>query len=245
MKDMPKTKKETKPAVPVIKSAPLRKRGLLFELENVAVGGHQVVFDTIKKHVADKGAKLTPVLFSRYILTGPLKDGLGALLEFLGKGRVSADKLASDVMEDVKAALLKESLAIAPGLKKILKRAAEERVAVGVLSCLDRDTATQLVGRMKQDSEITTILPYACDGKSHPSPDAWLKLARMMSLVPGACVALSTSALSCKAAIASNVRCVVIPDQFTRFEDFGGADHVAETLDDTASDRIFSLLEDR
>jgi beta-phosphoglucomutase-like phosphatase (HAD superfamily) len=242
---MPKTKKAPAPQAPAIKTEASKKFAILFELENVAIGGRQIVFDVTKKALADKGVKLTPALFSRYCLARPFSQGVGELLESAGKGRVSKDKLAADVVDEVKSMLLNQSPALAPGVRKLLKHAAEKGVAVGALSCLDRDTALQVLGKLKLDGEVSAVLPYACDDKNQPSADAWLKLARNMSMTPGACLAVATSATAAKAALALNMKCVAIPDTFTQCQDFGGADCVADVLDEAVVDTIFSLLEDR
>ena len=246
---MAKTKKTDAPAaVPsptAAKSEPRKKRAVLFELENIAVGGRQIAFDVMKKIMADKGVKLTPFLFSRYCLDRSLKNGVGELLESLGKVRLSKEKLVADIIDDMKSALLRESLALAPVMKKLTKRAAEENVVVGALSCLDRDTARQLVDKLKLSDEIAEVVPCACGERNYPSADAWLKLAKNMSISPGACVVVATCSRSSQSAVSSGMRCLVVPDSFTSFQDFGGADYVLDTLDDAAIDRIFELLEDR
>jgi beta-phosphoglucomutase-like phosphatase (HAD superfamily) len=242
---MSKTKKAPATESSAMTKETPQKCAILFELENIAVGGRQIVFDVLKKAMADKGVKLIPALFSRYCLAHSFGNGIGELLETAGKGRVSKDKLASEVKDEVKTVLLNQSLTVAPGLKKLLKRAAEKGMVVGALTCLDRDTALQLLGKLKLDGEVSAVHPYACDEKNHPSADTWLKLARNMSMTPGACVAVATSAMSAKAALTSSMKCVAIPDSFTQCQDFGGADCVADALDESVVDTIFSLLEDR
>jgi beta-phosphoglucomutase-like phosphatase (HAD superfamily) len=243
---MPKKKKKAPaPEAPVTKTEAAKKCAILFELENVAMGGRQMVFDVLKKELAGKGIKLTPPLFSRYCLAQSFSHGVGELLESGGKGRMSEEKLASHVVDEVKSVLLNESVTVAPGVKKLLKRAAAKGVAVGALSCFDSNTARQLLGKLKLEGEISAVLPYACDEKNHPSADAWLKLARNLSMTSGVCVAVATSAISAKAALTSSMKCVAVTDPFTRYQDFGGADCVADALDDPVLDTIFSLLDVR
>jgi beta-phosphoglucomutase-like phosphatase (HAD superfamily) len=82
--------------------------------------------------------------------------------------------------------------------------------------------------------------------KPYPRADAWEGLARAMSILPGRCVALATSGDACKAALAAGMRCVAVPDRFTAFHDFSGADLVADRgLDDASARRILDLLEAR
>ena len=242
---MPKTKKAPAHEASAMKKAAARKCAILFELENVAVGARQMTFDVIKKAMADKGVKLTPALFSRYCLGQSLSQGVGELLELGGKARVSKDKFAADVIDDVKAMLLNHSPAVGSGLKQLLKRAVEKDMVVGALTCLDHDTALQLLGKLKLDGEVSAVLPYVSNDKIQPNTDSWLKLARTLSVTPGSCLAVVTSATSAKAALILNMKCVVIVDNLTQCHDFGGADCVADVLDEAVVDTIFSLLEDR
>jgi beta-phosphoglucomutase-like phosphatase (HAD superfamily) len=242
---MPRTKKAPIAETPNEKSETPKKCAILLELENVTVGGRQIAFDVMKKIMADKGVKLTPFHFSRYCMTSSLKKGIGEMLEALGKGRLSEEKMASDVAEEIKSLLMKGSLTLAPGVKKLVKRAAEEGVAIGVLSCYDRETAQQLVKKLELDKGISAVFAQACEERSYPSTDSWLRLAKTMSMSPGVCVVIATCSMSSKAAVSSGMRCVVIPDKFTAFQDFGGADYVSDELDEAAIDKAFSLLEDR
>ena len=242
---MAKMKKASASEDSTRRTVPLSKRAVLFDLEHVAVNGRQIGYEVMKKALAEKGVKLNPFLFSRYGLTSSLKNGMGEMLESLGKGRLSEEKLAADIIEETKSVLLKDTPAPSPGFKKLVKRVVERGMSAGALSCLDRESAHQLVGALKLNVEVTGILPCACEDRSYPSPEAWLRLAKNMSMTPGACVVLASCSVSCKAALSSGMRCVVIPDKFTSYQDFGGADAVVDELDDGALDTIVELLESR
>ena len=243
---MPKTKKVVTPVDPSsVKNGPQKTRAVLFELDNVAVDGRKIAFNVMKEILADKGVKITLPMFSRYGITSSLKKSMGKLLESLGKGRLSNEKLAADIVAGVQAAFLNEPLTVAPGVKQIVKRATAEGVAVGVLSCLDRHTAQHLMTKLQLDEGVSAVLAADGEERIRFSVEAWRKLARALSVSPGACVVLATCSASSQAAIAAGMRCVAIPDLYTSFQDFGGADYVVDKLDDEAIAAVFSLLEDR
>jgi beta-phosphoglucomutase-like phosphatase (HAD superfamily) len=242
---MPRAKKAAAEmsVAPKVPSGPAR--AVLFELENLSIAGREVIYATLKRELATKGVKMAPFMFSRYCLAACLKNGIGNLLASVGKSRISKDKVFEDVRCGVKAGLLSGPVRPAPGVGKLIRRAKDEGVAVGALSCLDAESAALLISRMGLDRDVPHVLPFACEERSHPTADAWLRLARKMDLSPVSCVAVATCNISCRAAVSCGMFCAVVPDAFTAFQDFGGADFVADTLNDDTVDRIFALLDGR
>lgn len=218
------------------------QRAILLELENVAVKGRQIVYDVLKSVLADKGIDLTSMAFSRYCLYPSVKYFLPALLAAEEKKRLSKDKLLAEITQGITLSLTDDSVKLEAGLADVLKIAKEKKVLVGVLSGLGEKTARQLLAKLGLTDMGVHLLPYSCEDKNFPSADAWLKLAKIMSVLPALCLVIATSATACKAALSAGMRCVVVPDRFTTFQDFGGADHIAEDLDKTTVKTIFALL---
>jgi len=75
-----------------------------------------------------------------------------------------------------------------------------------------------------------------------PTPDSWLSLLKAMTVAPRCAVALVDCALACKSALAVGMRCGVVPDRFTNWQDFGGADLVEDTIPDLKLNDIVALL---
>ena len=229
-----KTKNEINRSVP--------QGALLFELENIAVKGRQIIYDVLKSVLADKGIELTPNTFSRYCLCPSVKHFLPALLACAKKTQLSENKLLREITEGIRLSFTDDTLKLDSGLAKILKTAGEQQIRMGVLSSLDKEMALQLATKLGLVDMRVNVLSYSCEDKNFPRADAWLKLAKNLSVPPPMCLVLATSATACKSALSAGMRCVIVPDKFTAFQDFSGADCIVDTLNDNTVENIFTLL---
>jgi len=218
-------------------------RAILFELENVAVKGRQIIYDVLKSVLAAKGVELGPLMFSRYCLHLPVKHFFSDLLKSAEKTRLSADKLLAEITEGIKLSLTDGSLKLDSVLEKILKAAADRNVLAGALSYLDGETSRQLMTKLGLADTGVHLHSSSCQDNDSSGADTWLKLATQVSVPSSRCLVLATSSLSCRAALSAGMRCIVIPDTFTSFQDFGGVDYVLGALSEIAVEDIFALLQ--
>jgi beta-phosphoglucomutase-like phosphatase (HAD superfamily) len=219
-------------------------KAILAELETLAVNGRQVSYDVLESVLSDKGVKLSPAQFSRRCVDRPVADAIADLLHSAGKKVASEDKLVEEVVQGTRLSLADGSVGSKIGIKSLLRVAAERQVQVGLLGLHDEKTGAQIAGKLGAsagDSEVATV---SSDARGCPTPDAWLKLAKQLGVSPGGCLAVTTSSASCKSALSAGMRCVVVPDAFTEFQDYGGADRVLDALDDAGVESILELLAD-
>ncbi|MDP6630345.1 MAG: hypothetical protein QGH42_08145 [Kiritimatiellia bacterium] len=215
---------------------------LLFELENIGFQGRKVVFDVLKSVLADKDMKLTPVLFSRCCVDQPIEKGLPKLLELLGHPRVSAEKLVPEILQGIRASLVDNTPKSPAALAGLLKKALAEGYKIGAVSDLDQDAALQLYAKLDiGEPEEGAVVALESDAGTSESK-AWKSAARSMEALIPSCVVLTTSSSSSLAAVASGMRCIVIPDDYTSFQDFGGTDTILDALDDGATKAILDTL---
>jgi len=238
---MVKKKAEAEAEV-VVEQKTVPNRAVLFELENFAVKGRQMVFDVLKKVFADKDIDLNLGMFSRYCSQPSVKHFLPIMLKMDGKAKVSEPKLIVEVADAIAQVFTDGSIKLEPGVPRMLKAMDADQVTVAALSSLGDDTARQLAAKLELVDRGVTLLSYSGQEKNFPSADAWLKLAKKISVSPACCVVVATSSVSCKAALSAGMRCVVVPDKFTSFQDFGGVDHVFDDFNDEAISRIIELF---
>lgn len=231
---------ESKSKTPV--SRP-RRRGILLELDNIATNGREVFFNALKKILEDKEIELTPVLFSKHCLQLPVRLFVPALLNMVGRSRLSPDKLTVEICTGIRSAFLGGSLKLRPGAEKLLKLAAARGEKVGMVSGFDAETARQLAVNLGLGDLGANLYPCYFEEKGCPGADAWLMLARNMNVVPAQSVVLASGGPSSKAALSAGMRCIVFPDKFTAFHDFSGVDFVFDELKDDAIKTVFELLE--
>lgn len=218
------------------------RRALLFELENVAFDGHNVLYDAVKKALAAKDAKLSEVLFTRFCLDSTVGAFLPDLLDALGRRQLSADKLREQIGDQYAKALTADGRKINAGLGRILG-AAEKKYAIGALSCLEQDAA-QAIGEQPDLTRLGIIMRARDPDQTEcSSRDGWRKLANDLAVFPSLCVAITTNAVACKSALAAGMRVVVCPSKYAQCQDFSGADAVFDELADAAIDFVVASLE--
>lgn len=220
-----------------------RRHAILIELEGIAFQGHRVFYEAVDGVLKQKGIHVTPHEFVRYCLNISVKEAVKALLKSAGKTRLSEDKVAGEIMKAAAAAFAGKNVKPSPAVETLVKTAVARGVRIGVLSSFSEEIAGPLAEKLRSHNAEVSVL--SCDSMAKPFPgaDAWLKLAKNMRVMPPLCVALVTSAASCKAVLSADMRCIAVPDEFTSFQDFGGADHVADVLDGAIVKDALRLLE--
>jgi beta-phosphoglucomutase-like phosphatase (HAD superfamily) len=212
---------------------------VLVELEGVLVASRQWLYDIVEETLSGAGVKLSPPLFSRYCIDRSTGRSVAALLRQADKKEKAVDAMATEIGNRMAERLLEGSTEPAPGARELFDAAAAGGIAVGVLGSLPADTLEEVVGGLGLNGPVVSV-SYSPGPGGHPHADAWLALVRALDAKPTRCVAVAGTGQSCRAALAAHLRCVSLPDDYTRFQDFGGSDLVLESLD---SGLILSLFE--
>jgi len=227
------TRKKTAP--------PPASTGLLFELEKMAVPGQRLLFEVCQKVLKDKQVALTPVLWSRYGLSAPLAQGLGRLLTALEKKSLAADKLAHEIQDMFLREITRPAVKLNAVFDALLAEAAKRNIKIGALSFLPAEQAQALLAHLGLQERVRLQVMQK-EAVMVPTPDCWLMTCKAVGVPARRCVALVENAVACNAALEAGLRCIVVPDEFTVFQDFGGADRVAEDLKEVHVKELEALL---
>jgi beta-phosphoglucomutase-like phosphatase (HAD superfamily) len=219
-------------------------RAVLFELETAAVPGRQVFFDVMKSTLAAKDVEMSLPLFARFYLEAAGSSFPANILAEQGKGRVSDAKLIEEINANTAAALLKKDLAPDPTFVDALTKARKKGVLVGAVGLFDEKTGTGCLGKFGL-GELCDQVMSCRGGVCHTFTDeTWINMARALDVKPTACVAVSSSARSSRAAVVAGMGSVAVADAFTEYQDFGGADFVSfGGFDADAATAILELLD--
>jgi len=215
--------------------------GLLFELEKLAVPGRRLLFEACHKVLKNKQVALTPVLWSRFGLSVPLAQGLGHLLATVDKKSLAADKLAHEIQDLFLREIARPAVKLNDALDILLTEAAKLNIKIGALSFLPAEQAQALLARLGLQERVRLHVMQKADVMV-PTPDCWLMTCKAIGVPARRCVAVVESAVACNAALEAGLRCVVAPDEFTAYQDFGGADRVVEDLKDVHAKDLQALL---
>jgi beta-phosphoglucomutase-like phosphatase (HAD superfamily) len=215
--------------------------GFVFELEKLAIPGRRILFEACQKVLKDKQVVLTPVLWSRFGLATPLAQGLGRLLETLDKKSLATDKLVREIQDIYFREITRPAVKLNAALNVLLAEAAKLNVKIGALSFLPDEQAQALLAHLGLKEQVCLRVMQK-DAVIVPTPDCWLMTCKAVGVPARRCVAVVESAVALNAALEAGLRCVVAPDEFTAYQDFGGADQVVEDLKDVHAKDLQALL---
>ncbi|NKB23260.1 MAG: HAD hydrolase-like protein [Kiritimatiellae bacterium] len=214
---------------------------LFFELDGV-VHARKATFEVFSSLLNEQNIKLTHSQFAKYCHHASPYYYLPELLEQVGAKKISADKLADDVMSGVATHLTSKEAVLADGFEKILKYATREGIRLGALSALPGSTAKSLMAQHQFNDMGAELFTFEGNNSVFPRADMWLKMAKQTSRSPQSCIVFSTSTISCKSALSANMRCVAVPDEFTNFQDFGGSDMIVDSYQEIDPQKLFDLI---
>ena len=219
------------------------RRAVLFELENLAVDGHGLVYDAVKSVFKGKGIDLPPALFSRCCLGRAPQSYVPAILKHAGKERLSHEKLEEDLRVTIQEAFAADSLRLNPSLAALLQAVAAQGVGCGALSGLENSLAEKLFARLGLKALGVALHVGAADRRGFPTAEAWGKLSQGLAVDPVYCLALCTTAQSTRAALAAHMHAIAIPHALSAFEDYSGADEVLDSLQALRPEQLLARLE--
>lgn len=225
--------------VDMVKKAPAT-HALIFELEYVAAKTRDVEFKAIKSAVSNKGVELTPILFSRSGMSPLHRTAITDVLTLAGKKSDAIEKAVAEVDKTV-AAYFDNEAELDKGLEKLIKATLARDIPVITFTALPRDVAKKLMTKLGLDAlGVQLVVPEEVKG-SFPRADDWLKMLKQCNKEHVTLVAVVSSQVACKGALTAGAACVVVPDEYTVFQDFGGAVLVLDSLSDEKPETILDL----
>lgn len=213
---------------------------LIFDLDNLVLDARNLYYEVLAEMLQTKGATLTPILFSRYVIAAGHAD-LAALFAAL-KLDEDADAATEQWQNTTQGRIATSSAKIPEGLKIWMDAASARGAAVCAASTLPQPKVEAIFSRLGLSPE--TIRLYACNPAERCLQDAetWVRIAASLSKSTRRCVAIVTAADTAKAALAAQMSVVAIPDVYTEFQDFCGADIVTPRLKDVKPDEYFKTI---
>ncbi len=213
---------------------------LIFELEYVAAKARAVEYESIKSAVSSKGVELTPILFSRSGMSPLHRTAVTDVLTLAGKKSDAIEKAVAEVDKSV-ADYCENTAELDKGLEKLIKATQARNIPVITFTALPKDLARKLMVRLGLDAMgVELIVPDEVKD-SFPRADDWLKMLKQCDKEHVTLVAVVSSQVACKGALTAGAACIVVPDEYTGFQDFGGAMLVLEALTDEKPDTILDM----
>lgn len=205
---------------------------LVFDLEDAVLPMRQAEYEALR-HICDSHkAAMTPELFRRYCLERQPRDYLPELLTALGLRTNDVPSQASDVTDGIAMFLSSPEVELNPFVVALLEVAPSHSISVYLRTRQAVDQARTLLDRCRQMPANWSLLASDTGGRSLVSVGAWLSAVATLEQTASHCIAVVGSQPQLQAALAAGMRAIVVPDRFTAFQEFSGADCVIDDPDD-------------
>jgi beta-phosphoglucomutase-like phosphatase (HAD superfamily) len=213
---------------------------LIFELEYVAAKTRAVEFASLKSAMNTKGVELSAIAFSRSGMSPLHRTAVTDVLLQAGKKADAIEKAVGEVDKTV-AAYCENDAELDKGLAKLIKATQARNIPVIAFTALPEAIAKKLMTKLGLDAMGVELLIPEEVKDSFPRADDWLKMLKQCNKERATLVAVVSSQVACKGALTAGAACIVVPDEYTAFQDFSGAKMVLESLDDEKPDNILDL----
>lgn len=213
---------------------------LIFELEYIAAKTRAVEFASIQSAAKTKGVELSPVAYSRSSMSPLHRAAMTDVLKRAGKKADAIEKAVNEVDKTV-ANYCENEAELDAGLAKLIKATQSRGIPVIAFTALPVELAKKLMTRLGLDALGVELLIPEEVKDSFPRADDWLKMLKQCNKEHATLVAVVSSQVACKGALTAGAACIVVPDEYTVFQDFSGAKMVLESLEDEKPNTILDL----
>lgn len=209
-------------------------KGLVIDWDYVALGGFARLYKACESALKDSKVVLTPALFASKLLGAPFAAGLAAV------SGADGEALAEKVQEEYLTSLADAAETPRAEVLALAKEMAAKGLKVGVVTELSADFIQPvLAGLGLADAVVVSDTPAVVGGFGLKT---WRRVPHEMKLAEQMGVALVASNFSLKAAMSSNLGTIAVPAAETSFQDFGGADMVADEFSSAIAETILCAL---
>ncbi len=215
--------------------------GIVFDLETFVFNGHDILWDVLKKRLDKKGDKINRVYYMKKCLSRNVKSLANELAEEFGIAN-EEEEFVAELKEAYAKALIADGK-VRDGVAELVKEGKKNGFAIAVLSAVDEETTQQLLEKAGLSEDDVTVCSYFPRTANRFMIRHWREGAEALSVAPGLCIAFTSDHNSCKMALAADMRVVVVPVELSSFQDFGGANIVADELNSSVIKEALKLLE--
>ena len=210
---------------------------LVFELEGAAIDGRAKLFDAAKSVFKASGVKLSDTQFASVCTQSAVPAIIEKLIVDFGGEKI--DDSAADKIFEAYVSGFSKNVHVHPLFTKVIEEAAKRGIDTYAISSLPEGVANAALKSSGLDKHNVDLRVFPSEERHFPRVDCWMKVGREVLRTPRNCIAIAGCRDSGKSALSAGMCSVIIPDQYTSYQDFGGADAILENIEDCNVQDLF------
>ncbi len=214
---------------------------LLFELEGAALPAREKLFAAAKTVLGEAGIELNEHVFARYCKSSAPAMVAEQVVNALGQGKLDRDA-ADKIITTYLASMKSDGLSVHTAFHGLIDESTKRGMKAAALSALPEDIARSALAKSGLASRGVELILFPEDERHFPRTECWLRHPRSLNKSARACIAVAGTQDAGKSALASGMRCIVVPDQFTSHQDFSGVDAVLDGSEDAPLNELLDAI---
>lgn len=202
-------------------------KAIIFDLDGVLVDSEPIHFKAHRRALDSFGIHLT---LDDYMDFGVAKGDLNLYTKASQKYVVAIDfeKIAS-LKKELYKNLINEKSELMDGVIEVLETLSQKYI-LAIASSGEKSAVSFILQKFDIEKYFDFIVTGNDVEKVKPNPDIYLKVVELMDLKKEECIAIEDSESGLIAAKEAGIKCVVVPCDFTKAQDFSRADIVIDKL---------------
>lgn len=137
--------------------------------------------------------------------------------------------------------LVKAKMVAMPGLSNLVRCLKDKGLGIGIASSSPLADIKTILRCIKMEEQFDRVVSAENLEQGKPNPDVFLLAAKELNTTPEQCIVIEDTNVGVLAAKRANMKCIAMPNYFTRDQDFSSADFIVDDLYE-AQEVIESLL---
>lgn len=124
---------------------------------------------------------------------------------------------------------------------RLIKELSDNNISLGLTTSSGKEGTDILLTRLGFTKTFSAVVCQGEYERGKPEPDPYLLTAKKLGVSPSECLVFEDTALGVTAAKSAGMRCVALPNQYTKDNDFSAADLVVEDKSKLSLDFVKDL----
>jgi beta-phosphoglucomutase family hydrolase len=215
-------------------------RAVIFDMDGLMIDTERLHHESFKTVLEQHG--ITPVPNAMGVIHTSGISAEANWEHFKKEYALDADtEELTKAKNDAHLKLLKTKVEAMPGLLGLLKNLKANGYKVGIASSSIREHIDLVTDRLGIGGFFDAITSGDEVTNGKPAPDIFLKAATKLGAKPAECVVLEDAMNGMRAGKAAGMFVIVVPNEFTKNEDFGMADLIVSSLADVNGEKLATL----